>query len=77
MESEDDTNCNWSTKNGPKRLGRKTGGIGNQKKNRDRPDNSIIEIGVNTEKNPGIQRRYTASQTLVKDPQLMLVWKTR
>ena len=38
---------------------------------------SITEIGKNTEKSPGDLRRITVRQILVKDHQLMLVWKTR
>ena len=49
--------------NGPKRLGRKTRGIGNQSKNRYHADHRIVEIGENTEKGPGDLRRLAATQT--------------
>ena len=41
--------CTW---NGPQMLGKGTGRIGNRRTNRDRPNNSIIEIGQNTERSP-------------------------
>ena len=37
----------------PQRLGRKTRGIENQKKNEDYPEDSIFEIGQKTQKRPG------------------------
>ena len=37
----------------PKGLERVTKRSGNQRKSRDHPDNSIVEIGQNTENNPG------------------------
>ena len=37
---------------------------------------SIIENGQNTEKSPGDLRRLAVTQTLVKDHQLTLMWKT-
>ena len=43
-EDDDDTNCNWYTWDDPKRLWRKTEGIGNQRKNWHHPDLSLVEI---------------------------------
>ena len=43
-----DTNCSWCTWNDPKRIGKGTGGLGNQKKSRYHPDNDISKIGQNT-----------------------------
>ena len=37
---------------------------------------SFIENGQNTEKSPGDLRRLAVTQTLVKDYQLTLIWKT-
>ena len=61
--------CNWKGLQG-------FGTIRNQRKNRDWPDYSIVEIGQNSVKRPGHLRRLTAASTPVKDDQLMLVWKT-
>ena len=52
-------------------LGMGTGRVGNQRISEDNPDNSIFEIGQNTEKSPGELRRLAITQTPVKD-QLML-----
>ena len=43
-EGNNDTNCHRSTWNGLQRLGKKTGGIGNQRKNQDHLDHSIVKI---------------------------------
>ena len=43
----------------------------------DYPNYCIIEIGQNTEKNPGDLRRFTVTQTPVRNHQLTLVWKTQ
>ena len=56
-------------------LGKKTSGIGIQRKNRDHPDYCIGKIGQNTEESPGDLRRLAITQTPVKDHQLMLVGK--
>ena len=39
------------------------------------PNSSIIKIGQNTEKSPGVVKRLAVTKTSVKDHQLMLVWK--
>ena len=36
-ESDSDTNCTWCSRNGPRRPGKETGEIEDQRKNRDRP----------------------------------------
>ena len=36
----------------PKKLGKRTGRLGNKRKNGDHPDNSIIKVSQNTEKRP-------------------------
>ena len=38
-------NCSSYVRKGPQKPGKETGGIGNQKKNRDHPDQSIVRIG--------------------------------
>ena len=50
-ESDRDTNCCWSTWNGPWRSWKETGGIGNQKNWNLTSDN--IKIGKNTQQSPG------------------------
>ena len=59
MEHEGDRGTNWS----PQRLGKETEGTGDQRKNRDHPDNRIVENGQNSEKSPGDRRRFDVSQT--------------
>ena len=41
-ESDGNTNYSCCAPDGPQRIGRKTWGIMNQRKNRDHPDNSIV-----------------------------------
>ena len=53
-------------------LEKKTGGNGNQKKNRDHPNLSIVEIGQNTEKIPGNLKRLVVTETPMKDNLFML-----
>ena len=48
----------------------------NQRKNWDHLNKSILKIGLNTEKDPGDQRRLAVARILVKDHQLLQVWKT-
>ena len=44
----------WCSENGPQMFKiRTTGGIENQRKNRDHLDHSIVKIGWNTQKSPG------------------------
>ena len=51
-ESDGDTNCNWCTWSNPQRIGKGTGRLENKRISKDLPDNSITEIGQNTEKSP-------------------------
>ena len=71
-EGESDTNCNWCIQNNPQRLGKGVGRVGNQRMRRDHPS-YIVKIGQNTEKSPGDLRRFTVTQTQVKDHQIALV----
>ena len=47
-EDDSDTSNNWNASIGIQRFRKLSGGIGNQRKTRDRPD---IKIGLNCEKN--------------------------
>ena len=71
-EYDGDTNCNWDTWIS-QTLGNKTEKIGNRRTNEDHPDYSITEIGQNTENSPGDLRRFSVSQTPVRNHQLTLV----
>ena len=64
-EGDSNTSCNWRTWNGPQRLGKKTGRVGNRKTNRGHPNYSI-KIDQNTEKSPGDLRRLAVTQTPIK-----------
>ena len=44
-----------------------TSRLRNQRTTRENPDNSIIQIGQNTEKNPGYLRRLAVTQAPVKN----------
>ena len=50
VEHEGDIYINGSScsRNGPERLGKDTRGTGNQRKNRDHTEQSIVKIGLNT-----------------------------
>ena len=62
--------CRLCTWNGPQRLRKKkTGGIGNQRKNGENPDDKIDKIGSNTEKSRQRDlRRFVVSQTPIPPP---------
>ena len=47
-EGDGDTYCSWSTWNSLQSPGKKTGFIGDMKKNGDHPESSIVEISKNT-----------------------------
>ena len=51
-ESDGDTNCNWCVGNNPKRPGKGTGSLRNQRTGGYYPDYTIIKIGQNSEKSP-------------------------
>ena len=53
------------------RNNKENGGLEKKRTSGDHPNYCIIEIGQNTEKSPGDLRRHVATQTLVKDHQLM------
>ena len=68
-------NCRWCFCYSHQRINKGTGGHGN-KKSGDHPNYCMIEIGLNTEKDPKNLRRLAVTQTPVKDHQLTLMWKT-
>ena len=73
-EGDGDTNSSWCTWNGPQRFEKETGRNGYQWKNRDPPsDYTVVDIGKYNQKSPGDLRRFTVTQTSVKDHQLTLV----
>ena len=49
-EGDSDTNCIWRSWNGPQRLEKLTGIVGNPMMNRDHPNYSIVKISCNIEK---------------------------
>ena len=66
-ESDGDINCNWCTRNSHQRIGKGTGRIGNKNTITGHPNDSIIKISQNTEKNPGDLRRPAVTQTPQED----------
>ena len=60
-EGNGDTICNWCAWNVPQRFGKETGKFGNQRKNRNFPDYSIVEISQNAKKSPGSGLKDTCS----------------
>ena len=66
-ENDSDTNCNWYTRYSHQMIDVRTGGLRNNGTNRDHPNYSIVQIGLNTEKSPGDLRRLAVTQTSVKD----------
>ena len=70
-ESDGDTKgnrCAWCSN---QKIGKGIGGLENKSTSRDRPNDSIIKIGQNTEKSPGDLKRLSITQTLVKNHQLI------
>ena len=89
-ENDDYTSCNWCSWNGHPKIGTRTGRLGNNGtggyypnnsiveigQNTDCPNNSTIEIGQNTEKSHENLRKFAVTQTPVENHQLTLMWKT-
>ena len=44
-EGDGDTSCDWCTRNGPQKLGKGAGRVGNWRTNQDHPNYSIVDIG--------------------------------
>ena len=76
-ESDSDTNCIWYVRYSHQRTGTGTWGLWNRRTRGDHPNNSISEIGNNTEKSPGDLRRLAVTRATVKNHRLTLLWKTR
>ena len=64
-ESDGNTNFNWCARYSRQKIGTETRGLEKKKTIGDNPNNSIVEIGQNTEKSPGDLRRLSVTQTLV------------
>ena len=77
MEHESDvyTSCDWCSWYSHRRIGTRTGGLGNNGTSGNYPKYYIIENGQNIEKSPGDLRRHAVIQTSVKDHHLTLMWK--
>ena len=67
-----ETNCNRCSSYSLLKNGIRTGGLGNQRTIGEHPNDSIIEIGQNTEKSPGVLIRLVP-QNQVKYHQFTLV----
>ena len=76
-EVDGDINCCCCSWNGLQMLEKRTEGIGNQIKNGNHPNYSIVEITQDTEKSSEDLKWLAVTQTLVEDPQLKPFWKPR
>ena len=65
-ERDGDTDCNRGVRYSHQRIGTETGRTGNKDTSGNHPNDSIIEIGLNTEKSPGHMRKLAVTQTKVK-----------
>ena len=72
-ESDVYTNCNWCSWYSYRTINEGTGGLENKMTSGDHPNNCIIEISQNTEKDTGDLMRLAVTQTHLKDHQLMLM----
>ena len=61
-EGDGDTNNNSSTRDDPQKLSKWAGRVGDGRRGEDHPDYSIIKIGQNTERSPGVLRRLAVTQ---------------
>ena len=68
-ESDGDNNYNWCARYSYQKISKETRGLGKKRTRGDRPHNSIVEIGQNTEKSPGNLRRLAVTQTPVNELQ--------
>ena len=75
-ESDSDTNSNWFAWYSHQKIGKWTGGLGNKRTCGDYLNSSIITTDQNTEKSPGVLRRWAVTQTSVRDHHPTLVWTT-
>ena len=70
------TNRYWCSLYNHQKIIKGIGGLGGRRTSEGHPNYNIIEDGQNTEKSPGDLRRLADTQTLVKNHQLKLMWKT-
>ena len=63
----------WCVQYSHQRFVARTEALGNLRTSEDHQNDSIVEIGQNTDKSPGDMRRLTVTQTPVKNHQLTLV----
>ena len=56
-----------------KRISASSGEVGNNGTSKDCPNYSIVEIGQNTEKSPGVMRKLADTQTPTENHQLTLM----
>ena len=68
-EGDCDTNCNRYARYSDQRIGTSTGRIGKKNMSRDHPNDSIVNIGQNTEKSSGDFRSLAVTHTGVKNSQ--------
>ena len=61
-KGDKDTNCNWCIWNNPQRTSKGTERLGLKRTSGDHPENSIINVGQNTEKCPGDLRRLAVTK---------------
>ena len=71
-ESDGDSSCNWCTRYSHQRIGKGTGGLGNKRTSGDRPNYDIVEIGLNTKKNPGDSKKFAVTKTPVENHRVTL-----
>ena len=73
LESDGGTNCNWCFWYYHQKIGAKTGRLGHKRTIGDYANDSIIEIGQNTEESPTDLRIFAATQTPERNHQPPLV----
>ena len=61
-ESDGDTNCNWRVQYSDQIIQTRTGVTRNKRMRRGHPNNSILDIGQNTENSPEDLRRLGVTQ---------------
>ena len=63
-ESDRDTNSSWGTQCSHRRIESGTERLGNKWTSGDHPNESVIKIGLNTEKSPGDLRRPAVTRKI-------------
>ena len=62
-ENDGDTNCNCRVRHGQQRISTGTGGLGNKRTSGHHLNSSIVDINLNTEKNPGGLKRFSSGKS--------------